>query len=666
MQFLSPAFLYLGFFALIPVALYLFRRKARVKQVSTLVFFKTLAREHQESAWLRRVKRILSLLMTLMILWGAVLALSRVAFTPRTDEFRTVVVLLDRSASMAARDAEGGPTRLDLAKARILTKLDGIPEDVGVALVAYDARPEIILPRTLKRREIVSRLAELAVRPVAEDREAALDAAGVLAGLETPAVIWHVTDNAGGEKNSLADEEVKQEHAASLADASTTPVDPDGETEISSLPKEVHLETVLVASQSVTNVGFTAFNLRPSPQEHGRFEVYVRAGLNRNAPGDVKARVEALIGGTIQGTRELDLKPGDQESFLLKLQGAEDQMLHLQLRAPGDSLVMDNDILMPLPRVRPVVVALVGRGEGQDGGTTKVDIDPYLGLALQAIQSEGEMDVFVVSPESWPPKHPVDVAVFDHWLPTVWPTDIPCIVINPDGRSGPIKAKALDNGIPYDAVRVVDEGHPVLFRVSSSRVALRQTCVFDLAGSLEPLWIAGNEPVLAAGEVSGQRVVMFGFSPESSENLPLMASFPLLMGNALLWCAEDSPNVIERVDEARTGEVRPVKGTTATWQEWFEGGLRTTEVQLNGPLIDLDRAGVWETNEGQRGASHLLSWNETNVPGAPEPAGDVTPGETSSTSHSGLLTGDVNWLLVAGILSLLVLESWLFHRWAVY
>ncbi|HRX56300.1 MAG TPA: BatA domain-containing protein, partial [Verrucomicrobiales bacterium] len=121
MQFLSPAFLYLGFLALIPVALYLFRRKARVKQVSTLVFFKTLAREHQESAWLRRVKRILSLLMTLMILWGAVLALSRVAFTPRTDEFRTVVVLLDRSASMAARDAEGGPSRLDLAKARILT-----------------------------------------------------------------------------------------------------------------------------------------------------------------------------------------------------------------------------------------------------------------------------------------------------------------------------------------------------------------------------------------------------------------------------------------------------------------------------------------------------------------------------------------------------------------
>ncbi|MEZ5433731.1 MAG: hypothetical protein R3F31_21720 [Verrucomicrobiales bacterium] len=169
-------------------------------------------------------------------------------------------------------------------------------------------------------------------------------------------------------------------------------------------------------------------------------------------------------------------------------------MLHLQLRAPGDSLAMDNDTLMPLlPRVRPVVVALVGRGESQTRGTDQSRHRSLSGTGSSLIQSEGEMDVFVVSPESWPPKHPVDVAVFDHWLPTVWPTDIPCIVINPDGRSGPIKAKALDIGIPYDGKVVVDEGHPVLFRVSSSRVALRQTCVFDLAGSLEPLWIAGNE-----------------------------------------------------------------------------------------------------------------------------------------------------------------------------
>ncbi len=42
-----------------------------------------------------------------------------------------------------------------------------------------------------------------------------------------------------------------------------------------------------------------------------------------------------------------------------------------------------------------------------------------------------------------------------------------------------------------------------LFRVTSGRVAVTQTAVVDSSGSLEPLWFAGNEPILVAGEVRG-------------------------------------------------------------------------------------------------------------------------------------------------------------------
>ncbi|MCB1078258.1 MAG: BatA domain-containing protein, partial [Verrucomicrobiae bacterium] len=82
MQFLNPGFLWLSLLAIIPVALYLFRRKSKLVDVSTLVFFKTLAREHQESAWLRRLKKIVSLLLTLAMLLGAVFALSRLIIAP--------------------------------------------------------------------------------------------------------------------------------------------------------------------------------------------------------------------------------------------------------------------------------------------------------------------------------------------------------------------------------------------------------------------------------------------------------------------------------------------------------------------------------------------------------------------------------------------------------
>ena len=57
MRFLTPSYLHLLWLALIPLVLWLFRRQAKRVPVSTLLFFKSLAREHQESAWLRRISR---------------------------------------------------------------------------------------------------------------------------------------------------------------------------------------------------------------------------------------------------------------------------------------------------------------------------------------------------------------------------------------------------------------------------------------------------------------------------------------------------------------------------------------------------------------------------------------------------------------------------------
>ena len=152
MQFLSPQFLFLIGLSVVPIALYLFRRKTRTFDVSTLVFFKTLALEHQESAWLRRLKKLVSLVLTLLMLILPVFVLSRLL--PNQDDsenLRSIVILLDRSASMGVKN-DSGESRLDEAKRRIRARLERVPEEVGVSLVAYDARPEVIQPRTLSRR----------------------------------------------------------------------------------------------------------------------------------------------------------------------------------------------------------------------------------------------------------------------------------------------------------------------------------------------------------------------------------------------------------------------------------------------------------------------------------------------------------------------------------
>ncbi|HQZ29363.1 MAG TPA: VWA domain-containing protein, partial [Verrucomicrobiales bacterium] len=81
-----------------------------------------------------------------MLLLLAVFVLSRIIIEQDdADQYRTVVILLDRSASMEVGD-ESGESRLETAKRILKERLKKVPEEVGVSLIAYDVRPEVIQP----------------------------------------------------------------------------------------------------------------------------------------------------------------------------------------------------------------------------------------------------------------------------------------------------------------------------------------------------------------------------------------------------------------------------------------------------------------------------------------------------------------------------------------
>ncbi|MFT5465434.1 MAG: hypothetical protein ACI8UO_000529 [Verrucomicrobiales bacterium] len=619
MQSLAPQFWWLGLLAIIPIALYLFRRRSKTVSVSTLVFFKSLAREHQESAWLRRLKRILSLILTLLLLLGGVSALSRIVFSPVTDDTRNVVILLDRSASMAATD-KSGQTRMDVAKAQIQNRLAGLSEAVGVSLIVYDSRPHIVQPRTLKRRSLLAELDKIEVRPVSQNLDAALETARTLAKLETPAEVWHVTDD------------------PAAADATA-------------LPEGVKLVQIPAGLENTTNVGFTAFQIRKLPLQSSRFTAFLQVACNEAAPEAVEGSIEVRVGGVFLPPRQFKLEPGERSGFEIPIDGATEQLLQLTLVAEKDCLPLDNSILVPLPETRPIVVARVAEKDKQD---------PFTQLALQALVKQGEVQIWGVEPDKWP-MNDVDVAIFDGWLPDEWPNDIPAIVMNPPRQLGPIRAIPLTTGVPHDEIRPTNEDHPVLFRVSSSRLALTQTSVFDATGSFEPLWFAGAEPVLAAGAVGGQRIVVMGFAPQLSERLPLTASFPILLGNAIYWCAEGESTGDDRLQERRTGDVVNVSGKQMRWREVQDGKITGGAENLDRGLAELQRIGVWETDGGQRGTAHLLSRQETNIL-----SNAAAADNNSAAAGGGWLLGDITWLILALIAMILVVESLLFHWFAVY
>ena len=120
--------------------------------------------------------------------------------------------------------------------------------------------------------------------------------------------------------------------------------------------------------------------------------------------------------------------------------------------------------------------------------------------------------------------------------------------------------------------------------------------------------------------------------------------------------------------ENRTGDLVEIDAPGLTWLEWRDNRVTTSNVSLDSDLLELDRVGLWKTEDGAQGTSYLLSGVESDVPG-------FGSGVSSSTAESdrpevsrarSFFPGDVTWLIIAVIVLLLVIENWLFHRHAVY
>ncbi|HEX8295065.1 MAG TPA: BatA and WFA domain-containing protein [Chthoniobacteraceae bacterium] len=606
MRFLDPSQLLWALTAAVPLLLYLFRRKPRRVAVSSLLFFKSLAREHRESAWLRWLKRILSLLLTLLVIAGAVAGLARLVQSPAADSVKSVVIVLDRSASMAARD-ERGQTRLEAAREAIRTRLAGLPGAVPVMLLAFDQQAEVAAPKSYDRRLVERALEKLEPRPIAGDPASALRLAEQLAALETPAAIWFVSD-------------------APAAPATA---------------EKVRLESIALPLTAPRNIGITAFEIRRVPLEASRCEAFVQV----QSAGATEAKVEVRIDGSLTAVRELSLAAGGRESLLLPIEANAGKILSVRALAAGDQLADDDEVLarIPEPQLRRVL-------------WISSDPDPFTQLALTAISREGELAVFRAKPDAWPPKEPVDVVIFQKWLPPAWPADLPAIVIDPPASVGPVQAVRLQGaGLPVERIRSARDRHPLLYGVATGRIALTQTSVLAAEGPLEPLWSGPTGPLLVAGETGGQRLIVFGFAPEQSENLPLSASYPMLLGNAIEWVAQPKTESSgARVQ--RTGELLALRGQNLTWAK--TEATPESRLPLRNGWAPLSRLGLWQTDGGEAGSAALLAASETLLP--------VGAAVSASGSRTGWLRGDLTAPLLWMVFAVLLVESWLFHRHAVH
>jgi hypothetical protein len=173
------------------VALYFLKLRRRPARVSTIQFWPRARDDVQANVPLRMIRPSVLLFLHLVILGLLLVALARPVLRAEAAATRRVLVLIDRSASMGARDAmprdEGGParTRLDVAKERgaeIVASLRRSVSPRQIGVIAFAAEPEGLAPMTASARAALDAIESIGPTDEPGNLAAALALVEALAG----------------------------------------------------------------------------------------------------------------------------------------------------------------------------------------------------------------------------------------------------------------------------------------------------------------------------------------------------------------------------------------------------------------------------------------------------------------------------------------------------
>jgi hypothetical protein len=430
---------------------------------------------------------------------------------------RSLVVLIDRSASMSATDQRG--TRLGAAKreaARLLGAL--APADRAlVASFADEAQAESGFEAdTARLGRAVS-----AVSPSATPGDlprALAFAAAILRGRPRPTIVL-VSDGGFTDDARRA-----------------APADPDGR------PIDVRY---LPIGRRGDNVGILSLAARRNPADPGAVEIALVVQSFRPAPSQVG--VEISSGGHLVDRLDLALGPGQRRRLLLPSLFAPEARVEARLTS-GDDLPLDDEavaVIPPLPRRRVLRV----------GGA-----DLYLDGALLSLGRTVSIDRLPATDadRALARAASYDLVIFDGVTPSAAPIRGRYLYLDPRGPGNPFAPPGAARPVrdPVLDPATLRRDHPLLRQLDLADVNIAEADRFALGPGDVALAGSFGVPLIVARAAPGLRVAALAFDPRRSD-LPMRPAYPLLIANALAWTAaagEEGP--------AGTSPLSPIAGGT--------------------------------------------------------------------------------------------------------
>jgi hypothetical protein len=607
----------LGLLALLSIAVlvlfYLLRVRYRDHEVGSTYLWAQLTRDLAVHEPWQKPRLSLLLLIQALLLGGLALALARPALVTGAAERVHAVVLLDGSASMSATDLT--PNRFERARARAREVVAGLPDGSTGTVILAAARPDVLAAETSDRARLLAVL----------DGAGPTDAPGDLGPALRMAVAL-ARDRANGQVHVFSDGAFR-----------TPDLDAGG--------VRVFYQPLAGEDAGVDNRAIVAIDARPEPQNRRRHQAFVR--VQSYAAQATRAVVALRADDRLIDSQSVELAPGGSGSLIFADLPLDARVLEARL-LDRDALASDDRAWTVLERREPTQVLLVTRG------------NMFLERVLSLIPD--------VEPFRVPPRRlgaiddgAYDAIVFDGIVPDVLPRRPTLIVNHQDSPFLPVRGLVRRPGA------LVGLGDDPLLRY----VDLRDVRVTRLADVTPPGWArvvaeADGHPAILAGEYEGRRVVIFLFDLQGS-NLPLSASFPILMANVLGYL--EPPRALEQ-PVVRPGAALRVVPRPQAEEIRLEGdGAVVRRLKPSALPLALDaptRVGLYTIRQLAAGEVASVDAFAVNLADAEESdlhARTLALPSDDQVRTTGLPGSREFWpLVIVAVAGLLVGEWWWFHR----
>ena len=504
--------------------LYLLRMRRREVVVPFAPFWLGVAGQQRTPFWARRLRHLLSLLLALAM-YGLILLAARDPRAAATDRAgRSVVILIDRSASMSARDEPG--TRLAAARARASAIVDGLAsaDRALVASFAADAVAESGFEADSGRLRRAVAAIGASEEPGDLPRALAF-AAAVLRGRPRPTVVLVSDGGFTDDARRFAWGEVGLRPTEPVA-GGVEPSQGSANNDLGKLP-DIDVRFAPVGRRG-HNVGIVSFAARRVPADPGAVDAALVVQSFAAAP--VQVAVDVSAGGATVERVSLTLAPGERRRHALANVFAPDARLEAKLVTASGRALADggDDDLAVDDRAFAVVPPMPRRRVLRVGGA-----DLYLDGALLSLGRTVTVDRATLAAAErdrarW---GDYDLVIFDGVTPATAPTAGRYLFLDPHGAGNPFGERGT---VREPVLADMRRDHALLRQLDLGDVNIAEARRLVLAAG--DVAVAGSfgVPLIVARDRPGLRIAATSFAPRRSD-MPMRPAFPLFVANALAW-----------------------------------------------------------------------------------------------------------------------------------